>query len=410
MAIQIIYKPLFEVKVLHHYFLDKGDDDYVFYDNATEEEKEVLTAKYNLHSFINIHPSNATLTLLKKYNCVFRMLADGFVVMIKAKYDEGLNDFIPFTEIDNNLSLKFEYTINDSNFINYTNLPLIKSTANSIYYFENKINGSTRVAPNLCSVAPIRDNSRIYNEGEILSNNTNTRTVIANGIVDNNNNPQQEFTTDFLVNGARVHYVNTNDTVNVMHRNINIDTALSGGDDWSVTVINEKGESLTPKITFIENDTTTVQIHLTGYEEGLYHITIVDTDEGIILQDKYYVLQDLKRIDGVININSHSDDAAYNLLTNEGALFDTVNLKKFKLRFKNRASIWRYKGSGFINSNPLSGPHLITHNGFVNLTIEDDNNTSINDPPNPTPSMLVVERPDIAPEHYNLYSDIFFNT
>lgn len=412
MTIEIIYKPLFEVKILHHYFLDKGGDtnDYVFFDNATAVIKETILSEYNIHTFLNIRPNQSTQKLLRKYNCVFRVQNDGFVVFIKVKYDAVLDSFVPFTALENDFSLAFEYNIIDHNFSNYTNLPLRLSEPNSIYFFENKTNGNARVAPNLCSLAPIRDNNSIYNEGEILSNNNNSRTLIANSITEVNNNPEQTFTTDFLVNNERVHYVNTNDTVKIALKNIYIDTGYTGSDDWVVTVVNENGESLTPKVTIIENDVATVQIILTGYKEGLYHISIEDLDDGIILQDKYYVLQQLKNIDGVINIHSISDNNAYNLLTNDGAITDDANGKQFTLRFKNRATTWRYKGKTFANNTPMSGPHLITQNGFVNITIEDDNNTSINDPPNPTPAMLVVEKPNVSPEHYNLYSDIFFNT
>lgn len=71
--------------------------------------------------------------------------------------------------------------------------------------------------------------------------------------------------------------------------------------------------------------------------------------------------------------------------------------------------MWRYLGNDLSNE-PESGPHLLTRNGFLNLSVNDENAVTINDLPNASVSMIKTEKPVAAPEYYNLVSEIYLNS
>jgi hypothetical protein len=140
MTFSIKYKPLFQVNILHLFFLSKGVQDFISM-NETEKTKELDW--YDVSTVFNILPSHKTTQTLKDHNLVLKVTNTGFSVWSKVT---GNQNNIPFIDLDNDLSFTFRIQIKDTKFYNYTNLKPEKS--DKLYYFSNKrLNGESGTFP-----------------------------------------------------------------------------------------------------------------------------------------------------------------------------------------------------------------------------------------------------------------------
>jgi hypothetical protein len=411
MGFIITYKTLFEVRLLHHYHLDKCGEgnDYVLFDLAGNTVQEEALSKYDIASFLQIEPTETCVALLRKHHCIFRRQGDRLIVAAKVQFDEGLNLYKPFVSLADDLAFTFRYKIADPYFLNYSNIPLQKES-NSIYFFQNKSEGSKRIYPGLTKSAPVKDVNELYNAGEILLSADETTVLIANRITGPANAPVQDFTTDPKVNGNALRYVNRNDLIRTSGHLLQIDTGLQDRmEHVTVEITNNSGNVITPRTTLFEDGNTISQIDFTAFAEGLYQIHLEDAGSAYSDDVRFYLQRGKEPFDGVIQIQVKSDEPAFDILNNNGSIKTGNQLRSFELRFKNRATMWRYLGNDLSNE-PESGPHLLTRNGFLNLSINDENAVTINDLPNASVSMIKTEKPVAAPEYYNLVSEIYLNS
>lgn len=131
MGFNKVYRSLFNVDLLHHYFLDEGEWSYGFtpaiIENETEAEIEakkaieVNVSNYQLSNFMDIQPSKKTILTLKNYRSRFVQSNHGFQVVTAS---DGDSPFIPFSQ---DLSFDFIVRITDQFFENYTNITINRS-------------------------------------------------------------------------------------------------------------------------------------------------------------------------------------------------------------------------------------------------------------------------------------------
>lgn len=119
MSFNLTYGLLFEVTLLHSYFLNSGEDTYV---GMTTEDKKKMLKKFDSDSFVTITPTVETNTRLRNYKMVFKPTKTGFRVYIKVKEDDEID---PFISVPADLKLDFIISINDYQFENYTNLEFV---------------------------------------------------------------------------------------------------------------------------------------------------------------------------------------------------------------------------------------------------------------------------------------------
>jgi hypothetical protein len=72
------YQRLFEVRLLHHYWLDEGAT--VFDQIADQAKKDTRLLAYDMRAFLDVRPTAATKKGLSSFRCLFRSTALGFVV------------------------------------------------------------------------------------------------------------------------------------------------------------------------------------------------------------------------------------------------------------------------------------------------------------------------------------------
>lgn len=126
MSFAATYGLLFEVTLLHNYFLNNGEETFASMTNA---DKEKMLQQFDTDAFTAITPTLETNIVLKNYKMIFKKNKTGFGVYIKVK-----DELDPFIKVPVDLNLKFLIKINDYQFENYTNLDFAFS---QVFLFSN---------------------------------------------------------------------------------------------------------------------------------------------------------------------------------------------------------------------------------------------------------------------------------
>ncbi len=114
------YKRLFEVRLLHHYWLDDGSS---VFDSLPESRRTALLLTYDSRNFLDVAPTKSTENKLKAFGCVFKNTSLGFVVAVPKA------TIIPDDEV-----FSFVITITNAAFFNYTSLTFTDRKIYEVYY------------------------------------------------------------------------------------------------------------------------------------------------------------------------------------------------------------------------------------------------------------------------------------
>ena len=128
MSFGLTYSLLFEVTLLHNYFLNSGEDTYA---GMPAAEKEKMLQKFKSDSFAVIKPTVETNIRLRNFKMAFKPTKTGFRVYIKVKENDDIN---PFISVPDDLKLDFIIGINDYQFENYTDLKFVPQ---QLFLFSN---------------------------------------------------------------------------------------------------------------------------------------------------------------------------------------------------------------------------------------------------------------------------------
>src|SRR6266542_856948 len=114
-------KQLFEVRVLHHYWLDEGS--VVFDLNGDQAEKDVRLQRYDMRPFLALTPTPETAKALRGLGGVYKATALGGVVVVSG------GAVLPV-----DTTFEFVLTVQASTFLNYTALTLRPQTIVQLYH------------------------------------------------------------------------------------------------------------------------------------------------------------------------------------------------------------------------------------------------------------------------------------
>lgn len=118
------YHQLFEVRLLHHYWLDEGTE---VFDLLSQEQRDKRLLSYDVRSFLTITPTAATAKVLNGLGCIYKNTALGCMV---AASD---NAVIPADAM-----FEFIITVNSAAFYNYTALTLQPQKIYELYHQPEK--------------------------------------------------------------------------------------------------------------------------------------------------------------------------------------------------------------------------------------------------------------------------------
>lgn len=130
MSFSISFKPLFEVNILHKYFLNIGALDFWAMDDEIIAQQ---LARFELARFFSVVPTAACSRKLKGQNLVFRATNTGFAVWARVA---GESEFTPLVPISDKLELTFLLHLTDPLFLNYTALDL--ANVGKLFFFSNQ--------------------------------------------------------------------------------------------------------------------------------------------------------------------------------------------------------------------------------------------------------------------------------
>jgi len=128
MSFDTTYKQLFEIQLLHNYFLNDGINIFLSMNDTDQKQQLKL---YDISEFIEITPSQDTLEKMAGHRIVFKQHKSGFSAYCKIANN---TQSTPFVKLPDNLSLKFVIKLKDAFFSNYTKLT---AEGAGIFFFGN---------------------------------------------------------------------------------------------------------------------------------------------------------------------------------------------------------------------------------------------------------------------------------
>jgi hypothetical protein len=402
MGFHITYKNLFEIKLLHHFFLNKGEEGW---DSMTQDERDTLEAKYNIRNILEIKPTEACAGSLRSHYCIFKNTPSGFIVGIKAQPDEIQPEvFNPFSTPDHDLTFRFTIKLKDYNFLNYTALSLRENTG-MIYVFKNYKVNNPAIFPSLSAIQPVFEPGKTYYPGDMLSNHAINQTRVFTALLKTSTNTSTA--TDWLNEEGNattpLSYANDSDRYPLANGILNYRMKVENAKP-AVTIKNEAGETVNPKTEIIPGDFYEVQADLRNFPGGFYSAHIESPD--VVYQDDYtfYLVQQNEVPFGMIEVRVKSNMAGFDLL-DQGHLLSPV----YELRFRNRRTHWRYFGKIFDLPFEVPDPLPLTRFGHIEIVKPPEpEDTKIIMLPNPSEPVIKPEAL-ILEDEKKYYSDIHIN-
>jgi hypothetical protein len=403
MSISITYGILFEVRIIHHFFLNKGENAY---DAMSDADKANMMLKYDVREIFEIVPTKECSKILSAHNCIFKMTSSGILVGLRAESD-GLEPqkFKPFVTLADDLMLTFLVKLRDMDFMNYTTLPF---TGNSgqIFTFQNTIAGGSKKFPILSAIPPIYEATKEYMPGDMLSDNLNNQTKLFTALQKTTQitSTASDWITEELADNLPLQYVNVNDR-HPLVRGIFSYLVKDANVEPLATVKTANGIIVTPKVSILPGEFRSLQVDMREFPEGYYTMHIESTDPVYSDDIAFYLLHQRESPFGIIQLNVKSDDIAYNMLDPQGYLRSPA----YELRFRNRLTRWRYVGKKFNNASVTATPLPLTRFGFIeNVTVRGKDGELIDDLPNPAVSIIKTEAL-VKTTEKNFYSEIHIN-
>lgn len=170
----------------------------------------------------------------------------------------------------------------------------------------------------------------------------------------------------------------------------------------TVEIKNSAGKVVEVKSDILPGEFRTIQLDLHVLPEGLYSLHAESTDQ--IYQDdlQFYLLQTQEVSFAILQCAVKSDSASYDMLDSQELMLSPA----YELRFRNRATHWRYVGNKFNASSVTNGAMPLTRFGVIeNVSVPDKDGTPVDDLPNPGVSMIKAEALTIEAER-KFYSEI----
>jgi|GEM_PF-972377 len=412
MGMTVTYNILFEVKILHHYFLNKGRENY---EGMTDDAKADMMLKYDVREFLDITPTPECRKNLDRHHCIFKQTSTGIIVGMRAESNmQNPSKFKPFPDLDDDLAFTFLVNLNDPLFLNYTALPLTENSGN-VYLFQNMKGSHAREFPSLCSLPDKHVNNYKYLPGDMVIDDLNTPATLFTAInksksdAAENYDPATHFDdwqSEKKSDGFPISYANLNDR-HLLVRQTMAYRVKKAGIKPTIVVKSAFGTTVTPKITVIPEDLLlpeefqTIQVDFGGLPEGFYSMHVESDDPDCQDAIDFYLLQQKVAPFGILRLAVKSDTTEYDML-HDGCILSPA----YELRFRNRATHWRYVGKKFNALSVTKDAFPLTRFGFIeNITVTNKGGMDETDLPNPEVSMIKAEALTVTAEK-KFYSEI----
>ena len=359
-----VFKKLFEVQILHDYFLTTSDGESFFDKNQLEKKtlitKKLANAIYDVNDFFEIVPIGKTALKMKEYKLIMSKTTLGFVIGVQVipKNQAGEVVYKPSLKFKNDLNLTFSMKPKISFISSITNTRL-QPQLPATYYFSNKEKEefNEAVIPPYTSL-PITNKAKNHQNGtfhemgaiidfggtikEALQKTDGTNLAHWTDIV------EKRFVTEadrMLLPSNFVYPLKKEKGIT------QLDIVLEDKSNVLVKEIHKNNalglENVLLNFTKIdENDKDSPFI-----PSGFYNLKIKENG-GVEMTHPIYLNNEIYKSGhwGVIDIRADELNSPYSLLDVSGflktkidVLFEKIPHPVFEVRFKNRKTYWRYR-------------------------------------------------------------------
>ncbi len=400
MSITVIYNMLFEVKILHHYFLNSGMKNFAI---MTGDEQAEMLLSYDVREVFSITPTSESRNHLDRHHCLCKQTATGLIVGLKAQLeDQTQKKYRPFISIDNDLIFTFHLHTKNFALLNYTDLPLTGDSG-KVYLFSNRKGPAVKEFPSLCTSPDSYSNSLEYLPGDMVVDNEASPATLYTAKLKTTDDPVGS--PDWLVekksDGFPMSYANPADRHQLVRQQL-LYKVKTADVVPEVVITTASGNVVEVKSAILPGEFRTIQLDLRGLPEGFYSLHAESEDSSYQDDMVFYLLQQKEPPFAILELHVKSDTAAYDMLDPQGCMLGP----SYELRFRNRATYWRYVGKNFNASSVTTNPMPLTRFGFIdNVTVPDKDGALVDDLPNPEVAMIKAEALTIEAEK-KFYSEI----
>lgn len=347
------YKRLFEVKILHHFFLNMGGTDF---DSMSTEEQNKIWKSYDLRGTLEFHPSSYAARNLECYNLIFKTTRSGFVVLSRIDQD---NSNQPFLSIEN-LDLSFYMILRDTFFDNYS-LGHVKG-AKHIAYFNNYAGSNGSTFPDLSNPPSSFTSGEDYEAGSLVEFSGNYYEAVEN-LTNATTNPDQ--TGSGWRSVSKRGSVNNNDQI-AIYQNFIPFTITIPDIELTAALKNIEGHMAFSEQMDTFNGKKYFYLEPSFIREGYYKVEIINNSDSSILESfNCYLFKEFvpDHLFGVLQILGGSDKGNYSTNNAMGKLTSP----KFQLRFRNRHTYWRYLNNEDHSLILETDLNPLTFKGFISI-------------------------------------------
>jgi len=437
MSIFIKYHRIFEIRLIHEYFL-LHDTTLTFFDLSANDQRQkleqrLLMGQYRLMDDLHIEPTAECSKILRNYRLKMAQTPLGMIVACSGKMKklpDNSEVLVPEIPLLPNLELTFIVKIKNANFRSYTSLPF-RSPLTGSYFFSNDPN-NVKDAAFISLSRPVSEfePNKPYLPGDLAQHGNLLKEATAN--TDTNN---------FWESIESLGYVNENDRRLFPKKFLYHPTIEEIGNPFVFTLKDVSDNSEIKRIVVeqaiksgirIDFSTTNIKGSEIPLPNGRYKLEI---DNSIALVEKQiYLFSEFSQADfGIICIHIGESMPEYRVLGDEGALIQPH--PKFEIRMRSRMTYWRYqakqtdkrlqpKGSAhFFNDDQNNSTQDLQSYRFLitkkpqklaNLPIKiTDNAGALDVFPQPGPSPLKTNKTEnLAPTEPpgRIYSDVYIST
>jgi len=364
-----IYKRLFEIKILHEYYLSESADDNYF--GLPEDQRDfVLNSKianrsYDIWKDLIIKPTPSTKNILRGHHLRFIKTKSGFFVGVEVKpmiNNAGVEEFFPIIKMTPDVELNFTMSIKNQYFNNYTNLKIDRSTP-VICYFNNKNSSVNKVFPSLSEPVQAFQIGTTYEMGELANISGTVKEAVTKTTSSVSTDWQDVKGEGFVNQGDKnllPHFFNYRFSTPISNAQIVLKKANGS------VVKNLRLTDTRPRLNYAID----LRKDQDNKDLGEGEFTLEITGDGNSIDNFKLFLSEEKYIPngfGTISISTQTSDQDFQIIKNSGALITQrtngaiiVSHPVFEIRLKSRKTIWRYVSRSGKNLSPtaLSVPYL----------------------------------------------------
>lgn len=403
MSVTIAYEILFEVKILHHYFLNRAQ---VVFDRIPLAERAALMLSYDCREFVEIRPTPSCEQMLRSHRCLFKLTASGFVVALRAEEDpDDPQKRLPFVPFDEDDVFDFTMQATDVNFWNYTALPF---TGNSgrMFVFGNRQGTAPLLFPWLTVSPPAFQAGSEYLPGDMLGNKAvdPAKLFIAKVRTKKKTTVASDWLEEKKTEGFPMYYAGGVDRMPVWKDHVNYCPDVSGLAP-EMKLVSETGKEFTVPFETLPGDRPLFQLDLSRFPEGIYTLHAQSASPAWADEIRFFLHHGREIPFAMIHLAVKSNVNGYRMTGDNHELRSPV----YEIRFRNRATHWRYIGKDFDQDSVTSEPLPLTRFGVINdVAVPGKDGTMVEDLPNPLEMMVKTEALTSAEEE-KYYSEIYIH-